>query len=101
MATSNREYVGRALETLAQALDPFIDRVVAPRLPDGITDWAGVVQAKDAGAGKNSGVYERSDPQLQLRIITEPMGSLGYLFNGVLSRTEQGYAGELRSVRND
>lgn len=101
MATSNREYVGRALETLAQALDPFINRVVAPRLPDGITDWAGVVEAKDASAGKNSGVYERSDPQLQLRIITEPMGSLGYLFNGVLSRTEQGYAGELRSVRND
>ncbi|WP_166844731.1 Swt1 family HEPN domain-containing protein [Isoptericola sp. BMS4] len=101
MATSNRDYVGRALETLAEALDPFIERVVAPHLPDGITDWAQVVQAKDAKAGKSGGTYERTDPQLQLRIITEPMGALGYLFNGALSRTEQGYAGELRAVRND
>ena len=101
MATSNREYVGRALEALARALDPFIERVVSPHLPEGITDWVSVVQAKDAGAGKNGGTYERSDPQLQLRIITEPMGPLAYIFNGVLSRTEQGYAGELRSVSND
>lgn len=101
MVTSNREYVGRALEALARSLEPFIERVVSPHLPEGITDWSSVVQAKDAGAGKTGGTYQRSDPQLQLRVITEPMGSLGYLFNGVLSRTEQGYAGELRSVRND
>ena len=30
MATSNREYVGRALEILADVLDPFIERVVSP-----------------------------------------------------------------------
>ncbi|HLT67396.1 MAG TPA: Swt1 family HEPN domain-containing protein, partial [Microbacterium sp.] len=101
MATSNREYVGRALEILADALDPFIERVVSPHLPAGTTDWTMVVAAKDANAGKGGGTYERTDPQLQLRVITEPMGSLGYVFNGALSRTEQGYAGELRTVRNE
>lgn len=101
MATSNREYVGRALEILADALDPFIERVVSPHLPAGTTDWTMVVAAKDANNGKSSGTYERTDPQLQLRVITEPMGILGYLFNGALSRTEQGYAGEIRTVRNE
>jgi len=99
--TSNREYVGRALEILAVALDPFIERVVAPHLPDGVTDWARVVEAKDAEAGKSIGTYERTDPQVQFRIITERMGALGFLFNKALSRTEQGYAGELRQIRND
>ncbi|MDF2848211.1 MAG: hypothetical protein K0R97_2193, partial [Oerskovia sp.] len=101
MATSNREYVGRALEILAAALDPFIERVVSPHLPAGTTDWTMVVAAKDAHNGKSSGTYARTDPQLQLRVITEPMGTLGYLFNGALSRTEQGYAGEIRTVRNE
>lgn len=101
MATSNREYVGRALEILAGALDPFIARVVAPHLPDGVTDWARLVEAKDAEAGKSIGTYERTDPQVQFRIITERMGALGFLFNNALSRTEQNYAGELRQVRND
>lgn len=101
MATSNREFVGRALEILAGALDPFIERTVAPRLPSGITNWVQVVEAKDASNGRVGGTYERTDPQLQFRIITERMGELGFLFNGALSRTEQGYAGELWSVRND
>lgn len=101
MSTSNREYVGRALEILADALDPFIERVVSPHLPAGATDWSMVIAAKDANNGKGSGAYERTDPQLQLRVITEPMGTLGYLFNGTLSRTEQGYAGEIRTVRNE
>ncbi|MGP5641612.1 Swt1 family HEPN domain-containing protein [Brachybacterium tyrofermentans] len=101
MAASNREYVGRALEILAEALDPFIEHVVAPHLPAGITGWEQVVQAKDASNGRGGGTYERTDPQLQFRIITERMGELGFLFNGALSRTEQGYATELWSVRND
>lgn len=101
MTTSNREYVGRALEILADALDPFIERVVSPHLPASNADWTLVVATKDANNGKSSGAYERTDPQLQLRVITEPMGPLGYLFNGTLSRTEQGYAGEIRTVRND
>src|SRR5690625_5139340 len=101
MSVSNRGYVGRALEILADALDPFIERVVAPHLPTGANDWSILVAAKDANNGKSGGTYVRTDPQLQLRVITEPMGALGYVFNGVLSRTEQGYASELRTVRND
>ncbi|WP_419705841.1 Swt1 family HEPN domain-containing protein [Promicromonospora sp. NFX87] len=98
---SNREYVGRALELLAAALDPFIERVVTPLLPEATEDWTFALATKDATNGKGPGNYERTDPQVQLRMITEPIPSLGYVFNKALSRTEQGYAGELRTVRND
>ena len=104
MARSNREYVGRALEVLAGALDPFIERTVAPHLPPGdagTLDWTSLLAAKDANNGKSGQGYARTDPQMQFRVITEPIGSLGYVFNGVLSRTEQGLAGELRATRND
>jgi predicted AAA+ superfamily ATPase len=104
MARSNREYVGTALEVLAQALDPFIERTLASQLPadhPAAADWTKLLSAKDATHGRAGGDYERTDPQLQFRVITEAMGSLGYVFNGALSRAEQSLASELRATRND
>ncbi|WP_262391127.1 Swt1 family HEPN domain-containing protein [Micrococcus luteus] len=100
MATSNREHVDRALSILAGVLDPFITKVLVPKLPAGTKDWTVVLAAKDAQNGHTGKIYERTDPQSQFRVITESFPTLGHPFNGVLSRTEQGYAGELREVRN-
>ena len=100
MAISNREYVGRALELLAKCLDPFIDRVITSQLPD-VEDWTRVLAGKDAEAGRLREPYERTDPQLQFRAVLESLPILGYAFNSVLSRTEQGYVREIREARND
>ncbi|MBU8649651.1 DUF499 domain-containing protein [Micrococcus luteus] len=100
MATSNREHVDTALGVLAGVLDPFIAKVLMTKLPAGAKDWTVVLTAKDAENGRTGAIHERTDPQSQFRVLTESLPGLGYAFNGVLSRTEQGYAGELREVRN-
>lgn len=94
--TSNRDRIGRALEIVADALGPFIERTLTPILADG-ADWTTLIAAKDNKPGME---YEPSDPQLMFRIITEPFSPKGYLFNGVLSRAQQNFASELRDVRN-
>lgn len=100
MATSNIEAVRAALQSLTQVLDPYIEQVAAKFVPDG-KDWTILLATKDAEKGIQGKTYSRTDPQDQFRIITEPMGTLGYIFNDHLSRGEQGFVGELRSVRND
>lgn len=95
--TSNRARIGRAIEILAEALEPWIDSVVGPRLPAGTT-WTDLLAHKDGRADRT---YRPSDLQCQLRLITERMGDLGFLFSGVLSRGEQNLAGEMRDVRNN
>lgn len=94
---SNIDRVGGALDILAAELEPFVARVLAPHLPDGATDWTLILAAKDGIAGKE---YAAGDPQVQLRVITEPLGALRYVFNDVLSRAEQNLASEMRSVRD-
>ncbi|MER6972607.1 DUF499 domain-containing protein [Nocardioides sp. NPDC000445] len=98
--TSNIEIVRAALESLASVLDPYIEQVTARHVPAG-NDWTVLLAAKDAEKGIHGKSYSRTDPQDQFRIITEPISSLGYLFNDHLSRGEQGFVGELRSVRNN
>lgn len=100
MAKSNIEAVRTALESLLEALDPYIEQVTAKQVPAG-KDWTVLLAAMDAEKGIHGKTYSRTDPQDQFRIITEPISSLGYLFNDHLSRGEQGFVGELRSVRND
>jgi len=99
MAKSNIDVVRAALESLSEVLDPYIERITARHVPAG-KDWTALLAAKDADKGINGKEYSRTDPQSQFRIITEPMPSLGYVFNDHLSRGEQGFVGELRSVRN-
>lgn len=97
MAISNIDRVGTALDLVAAELEPFIARVLSPHLSPGITDWTLLLATKDAIAGKE---YRAADPQVQLRVITEPLGVLKYVFNGELSRAEQNLASELRVVRD-
>lgn len=94
---SNIDRVGAGLDLLAAALEPFIARVLTPRLPEGVTDWTQLLAAKDGVAGKE---YSPTDPQVQLRVLTEPLGVLRYPFSDELSRAEQNLASELRSVRD-
>jgi hypothetical protein len=100
MATSNIDAVRTALQSLSEVLEPYIEQVAAKYLPAG-EDWTQLLAAKDAEKQIHGKAYSRADPQDQFRIITEPLGSLGYIFNDHLSRGEQGFVGELRSVRND
>ncbi|MDJ1113391.1 Swt1 family HEPN domain-containing protein [Microbacterium dauci] len=94
---SNIDRVGRGLDLLAESLEPFIARVLARHLPEGVTDWTLLLAAKDGIAGKE---YSATDPQVQLRVLTEPLGALRYVFSDDLSRAEQNLASELRAVRD-
>jgi len=97
MAVTNLDRIGAMLDVLADELEPFIGRVLEQRLPAGVTDWTSLLAAKDRVPGKE---YLHSDPQVQLRVLTEPLGALHYPFNDVLSRAEQNLASELRTVRD-
>lgn len=94
---SNIDRVGEGLDVLAEELQPFVARVLTPHLPEGATDWTLILAAKDGIPGKE---YSASDPQVQLRVITEPLGALKYVFNDALSRAEQNLASEMRAVRD-
>ena len=99
MAMSNRDRIGTALEALSAALEPFCAQVLGPHLPDGTT-WTDVLKVKEADKGGGARVYEPADVQVQLRVITEKLGALGFPFSGVLSWAQQTLAGELREVRD-
>ncbi|MFC7765765.1 Swt1 family HEPN domain-containing protein [Leucobacter soli] len=98
MAISNKERVGRALEQLGSALEPFVEEVLQPHVPAGL-DWTAILKAKD-GDGRDGRDYDPADVQIQLRAVTERLGALGFPFGERLSRGEQNLAGEMREVRN-
>ena len=98
MAVSSIDQVGRGLDLLARGLGPFVARILTPTCPG--RDWTVLLAAKDAVNGSPVREYEASDPQNQLRVLTERLGDLGYPFGQALSRGEQNLAGELREVRN-
>ena len=96
MSLSNREYVGRALEALACGLEPYIAAVLSEVAP-GVA-WTKIIQHKDENAGRAAQSYAPTDLSLQLRIMTESMGSLGYPFN--LPHEARSHTSELRQARN-
>ncbi len=57
MAASNREHVDTALGVLAGALDPFITKVLLPKLPAGAHDWTVVLTAKDEENGRTGVIH--------------------------------------------
>ena len=103
MATSNRDRIGKMFENLADALDPFIAGVLAPQIGD--SDWVLVVKMADEDKGIAGKEYSRTDPQMQLRMLTEGLtGKVKkgwYPFKGVVTREHEAYASLLREVRND
>ena len=96
MGLSSREYVGRALDTLAASLGSYIASVLDGAAP-GIS-WPKLLEHKDASAGRPPMTYSPADLSVQLRVMTEPLGSLGYPFN--LTHDARSYASELRQTRN-
>jgi predicted AAA+ superfamily ATPase len=104
MATSNRDRIGKMFELLAPALDDFIARSVAPQLPEG-SSWAALVAMKDKKKGIEGKEYDRLDPQVQLRMLTENiphnLKAGWYPFDDAIGRVGQGYSKELREARND
>ena len=95
MAVNNRDRVGKGFEILAEGLHDVVDEVMSRSF--GGFDWPKKWAEKDAAkAGVGPKKYEKRDPQIQLRAITEH----GYEFKDELSRAEQGFASELREARN-
>jgi len=94
----HHDAVGRALTVLADGLVPYVDRVVAERLPG--ADWTSLLRARDSQSGRRGGSYSKCDLSLLLRAMTERLGSAGLLFERDLTRQARGYASELREIRN-
>ncbi|GGM39994.1 Swt1 family HEPN domain-containing protein [Dactylosporangium sucinum] len=95
MAISNRDRVGRGFELLAAGLEKYVDDAMRAATP-GDRDWAEVLEARDAAKHGSSRTYDKHDPQVQLRVLTEEWR----VFKDRLSRSEQSFASELRDVRN-
>lgn len=103
MAPSNRQRIGHMFELIAPALDSFIASVVGSEL-GGASSWTALVEAKDAKNGTAGKEYSTTDPQVQLRMLTENIPHQvrpgWFPFDGQLSPLHKAYAGELRDVRN-
>src|ERR1700742_1064720 len=91
-------------ELLAPPLDAFIGEAVAEVLNDGAS-WTSLVELKDQQKGITSKTYSATDPQLQLRMLTENiphhLRKGWYPFDDAIGRVGQGYTKELREYRND
>ena len=103
MAVSNRDRIGQMFEVLAPVLDGFITKVLAPDLPKG-ADWTSVVALRDSDKGIAGKTYSRTDPQVQLRMLSQPItGQVKpgwYPFSNHLSQAQTSFASELLGVRN-
>lgn len=103
MAMSNRDRVGKMFEIAAPVLDDFLQRTLMDNLPDE-ADWTLLVAAKDQKKGISGKEYSRTDPQTQLRMLTENIPHQlkpgWFPFDGLLSQVHKSYASELRDYRD-
>lgn len=95
MAISNRDRVGRGFELLAAGMESFVDDTMGAAAPAG-QDWIKLLEARDEAKHGSSKTYSKTDPQVQLKVLTEEWR----LFKDKLSRVEQSFASELRDMRN-
>ncbi len=95
MAMSNRDRVGRGFELLAAGLEPFIDQLMTAAAGSA-GNWLALLEARDNTRQGTARKYSRSDPALQLKVLTEEWR----VFKDRLSRAEQAMASELREARN-
>lgn len=82
---------------LAVRLNPIIATRLAATL--GGLPWTAILEQLDVAKGKASGRYLGSDPQAQLRMLTERLGGLGFPFDDK-ARTVSTWGNELRILRN-
>ena len=94
MAINNRDRIGKALDLLSEGLVDPVDDVMTQvfRTKEWNRVWA---QREAERHGSQPLEMSKTDVQTQLRAITE----FGREFNGLLARSQQAYASELREVR--
>ena len=96
MALNNRERITRAFDLLQEGLHDLVDEVMTRYFHT--SDWPERMAAQDAQRyGRERRRLEKTDPQVQLRAITE----YGREFSRELSRGQQSLASELRDTRNE
>lgn len=96
---NNLAVVGEALGAVADALEPFVRRVIGAIL-GADRDWTDILREKDVKAGYANPVYRPGDLVPLLRVLTERLGAHGYPFAETMPQIGGTYANELRSVRN-
>lgn len=91
-------HVQQAMNLLSGGLDDFITSKMQPIIGD--LEWPSVMSELDSMRGKEGWTYTRKDVALQLRMLTERLGNLGYPFDmGDKNRTLSSYGSVLRIVR--
>ena len=86
------------MNLLSGGLDDFITAKMQPII--GELEWTTVLSELDSLRGKEGWTYARKDVALQLRMLTERLGNLGYPFDvGDKNRTLSSYGSVLRIVR--
>ena len=95
MALTNIDRIDRAFSLLSEGLLDLVDPVMTAEFDS--EDWPTRLAEEDVHKyGGSIRTLRKNDPHVQLRVITER----GRAFYGVLSRSQQAYASELREVRN-
>ena len=94
MAMSSRDRVGKAFDLLVEGLADPVDEVMTGVAGTGWNERWGRQRAQQLG--KASYEMSKTDPQTLLLAITEH----GRDFSGLLSRSQQALASELRETRN-
>lgn len=89
MAVTNRDRVAKAFETLAEGLEPYVDRSMRTHVGE---DWFAKWAAQERGK------VALHDPQLLLKVMRD---SWQAVFSRALGRTERTYVHELSDRRND
>ncbi|MGN8027500.1 Swt1 family HEPN domain-containing protein [Microbacterium sp. 22242] len=92
-----RYSIDRVFQCMAERLGPVIAGTLAPHL--GALPWTAMLAEMDKLKGKPPGVYLATDPQAQLRVLTERLGGIGFPFDDH-TRTVSVLGGELRIARN-
>lgn len=90
--------IQQAMDLLSEGLDEFISGTMKPVIGD--LEWPSILSELDSMRGKDGWAYSRRDVALQLRMLTERLGNLGYPFDaGDKNRTLSSYGSVLRIVR--
>jgi predicted AAA+ superfamily ATPase len=97
MAISNRDRVSKGFDALSTGLTNFVDRQMTNANQGLGSDWIQEIEIRDKTKYGVSRNYEKEDPAVQLKVITEEWR----VFGKVLSRAQQSLASELREVRNN